>query len=161
MDALQLLREQAAFTEDVTSSVLAQVTNQHGSWWPEGSAGNSIAATSFHIYLTEDRLVSRARGAAPLIDQWQDRLGVDPASLWTASGLDMDQIRAYAAAVHANTKQFLEAATPADLEREIDTPRGKRAVATSLSLALVIHKATHIGDVSALLGCQGMKGFPV
>ena len=160
MDALQLLREQAAFVEDVTSQVLAQVTNEHGAWRPEGSAGNTIAATAFHIYMTEDQLVSRARGAEPLFESWKERLGVDPGSLWTANGLDMDQMRAYAAAVHANTKQFLETAAPADLEREVDTPRGKRTVAQRISLALVVHKATHIGDVSALLGCQGLKGFP-
>ena len=161
MDALQLLREQAAFVEDITSRVLAEVTDVHAYWQPEGSAGNTIASTTFHIYLTEDRLVHRAQGAPPLIDGWQERLGVDPASLWTASDLKMDELRAYAAAVVANTRGFLETVQLADLEREIDTPRGKRTVATSLSLALVIHKSTHVGDVSALLGCQGLKGFPV
>ena len=161
MDALQLLREQAAFVEDVTSRVLVDVTDVHAYWQAEGSAG-TIASTTFHIYLTEDRLVHRAQGTPPLIDTWQERLGVDPASLWTASQLKMDEmLRAYAAEVVANTRGFLQTVQPADLEREIDTPRGKRTVATSLSLALVIHKSTHVGDVSALLGCQGLKGFPV
>ena len=161
MDALQLMRDQAAFVEDIASRVLADVTDEHATWRPGGSAAvNTIASTTFHVYLTEDRLVSRAFDATPLIGSWQARLGVDPSSIWTASDLPIATLREYAAAVHAHTKQLLESAKVADLEQELETPAGKRTVARSLSIALVVHKATHIGDVSALLGCQGLKGFP-
>jgi hypothetical protein len=164
MDALDLLRTQAAFADDILTRVFAAVTADQALWKLGGSTANTIAGTFLHLYSSEDRAIHRLLlGKSPLFETncWQQRLDYDPEAPWTSSKQpDLAAYRAYAAEVHAATKQALAGLEPAALEREVDGPRGKRPLVTSLSLLLVAHKQTHLGEISALLGCQGAKGFP-
>jgi uncharacterized damage-inducible protein DinB len=165
MDALALIREQAATAERLLSQVVAELTAEQSIWHAEGSTANPIAAIFTHIYFSEDRLVQRrGQGRPPIYNAggWRERLGVDPEAPW--SGLTQvapREMRAYAAEVRAATTRFLEGLPPADLEREVEGPRGRQTLAATMSLLLVIHKATHTGEIAALLGNQGVRGFPV
>ena len=170
MDALDLLRQQATMADDLMARVTAELTADQAAWRLDGSAANPIAATFLHVYLTEDRVVQQAQGRPPLFESggWQGRLGVEaplgvePAAVWAATARpDPAALRAYAGEVRAASRAYLDGLEPAALEQEIDTSRGKRPRVAALSLALVAHKFTHVGDISALLGCQGLKGFPV
>jgi uncharacterized damage-inducible protein DinB len=164
MDALTLLREQAERADSLLTDVFAVATPEQAHWKLADSTTNTIAGDFLHIYYSEDTLVNkRFRSKATVFEAggWAERLGYDPQSPWTAaSPADLDAYHAYAREVRAATKTFLDELDSAELEREVVGPRGPRSVASSLSLILIIHKANHTGEIAALLGCQGVKGFP-
>ncbi|MGI8553417.1 MAG: DinB family protein [Dehalococcoidia bacterium] len=163
MDALALLRDQAATADDLLTQVAEKVTPQQSSWRPEGSTVNRIGVSYLHIYHSEDGLVQRSQGKPALFESggWQARFGIDPAAIWTTTASpDFDALRAYATEVREATRSYLKQLDPAVLEEEIESPRGKRSRAAGLSLLLVVHKASHMGEIAGLLGVQGVKGFP-
>ncbi|MGH2460954.1 MAG: DinB family protein [Chloroflexota bacterium] len=164
MDALVLLREQVARSHDLLTQVFAEVTVEQAIWKPAGSTTNPIVATFLHVASTEDRLTHRASAGQPTVfetGEWGARLHFDPGAVWSPIAVpDLPACRAYAAEVHTFTREFLEGLDSDSLQKEIDTPRGRRTLLATLSLALVTHKLTHLGEIAALLGCQGVKGFP-
>ncbi|HUX88664.1 MAG TPA: DinB family protein [Chloroflexota bacterium] len=165
LSALTLLREQVARADSLTTEVFANVTTEQLVWLPSGGMTNPIGSTFLHLYHAEDRLIHRLLGDKPTLfaaNGWQARLGYDPAQPWTPlSNPDPSALRAYAVEVGAATKSYLEGLEPEELEREVATARGQRPLHAALSLNLVIHKFTHLGEIAGLLGCQGIKGFPV
>lgn len=163
MDALALLRDQAAAADSLMTQVAADITADQASWKLDGSTANPIGPTFLHVYAVEDRAVQRFRGRSPLLeaDGWGERLGVGTGFSWSPETRpDPDACRAYAAEVRAATVRYLDGLDPAELAREVDTQRGRRSLADVLTLALVLHKLTHTGEIAALLGCQGVRGFP-
>src|SRR5438105_12784722 len=137
MDALKLLRDGAASTEDRMRSVFAQVTREHAGWRLPDSTANTIAATFFHVYNGQDNVVHSILLERPPIFEsggWAARLGVDAKSVWTAPPPDPDLLRAYADEVQAATVQTLEALAPGVLDREEETPRGRRTIGARLLL---------------------------
>jgi hypothetical protein len=164
MDAVTLMRQQVSLAEGLAARVIENVTQAQAGWRLEGATTNTIAPTIFHAYHTEDRIVHLIAQGKPTVFEaggWKERLGVDRETMWTTTDpIDVDQVRAYAKAVHADSLAYLETADGADWERETEGPGGKRPLATILSLGLVVHKMGHLGEVAALLGCQGTKGLP-
>jgi hypothetical protein len=64
---------------------------------------------------------------------------------------------------HATTQALLDwvaSLTPADLEREIPTPFGDFNQGQFLEYFIVWHINVHCGEISAIKGCQGLKGYP-
>lgn len=163
LDAVTLLRRQAGFVNDIMTQVFAGVTAEQAVWRLDGSSANPIVSTFLHAYATEDRATHLQQKETMLFASggWQQRLGFDPSAPWSAATIvDLDAARAYAAEVHAYSRQYLDVIDPTLLEQEVDTPRGRQQLITTLSLVMVIHKLTHMGEIAALLGCQGAKGFP-
>jgi uncharacterized damage-inducible protein DinB len=165
VDALVLLRDQAERADNLMTRVFDSVTANQADWRPDGSTTNPIATTFLHLYTVEDRVIQRTIQGKPTVFElggWQERLGFDPSAQWSPLlRPDLGACRAYAADVRAATQEFLARIDPDALEREIETTRGRSQMFVSLTVALVIHKSTHLGEIAALLGCQGVKGFPV
>ncbi len=164
MEALTLLRDQATLADNLLTQVFANVTPEQAVWRLEGSTANPIAPIFLHAYHTEDRWIQQQLQSQPtILDRggWRDRLGYDPAARWAPlSSPDLDAYRAYAAEVRGATRRYLDGLDPAALEREVPSPRGPQPLVATLSLVLVAHKLTHTGEIAALVGCQGVKGFP-
>ena len=163
MDALTLLNFQATMANDLLTQVFASVTAAQGVWRLGGSTANAITPTVLHVYTSEDRLVSGVLGRPTLWEsgEWGARLGVDPANPWVMPPLeDLAPCRAYAGAVRAATEAFLPTLDADALGREIPTPRGQRPLGEALAFALILNKVIHLGEIAALLGCQGERGFP-
>lgn len=165
MDALTLLREQTARAHQTMTDVFAVVTPEYATWRLEGSLANTIVGTFLHSYHGEDSTVQeRLRGRSTLFESggWSKQLPYDPAKdSWSVNAVpDLAAVRAYAAAVAAATGEYLGSLAPSELDREVDTPRGKVTIGVRLGLILVTHKFLHMGEIGALLGCQGAKGFP-
>lgn len=75
--------------------------------------------------------------------------------------LDIGQAREYAKAVYKATDDYLGTLSPEDLDDEIDVPGiGKSSRAYFLGIGALIHPANHVGEISALKGVQGAKGYP-
>jgi uncharacterized damage-inducible protein DinB len=163
MDALDLLRDQVALADGLMDEVLAPVTAEQAGWRSEGSTANPIGQTLVHVYLSQDRLIHRLQDQPSLFESagWQRRLGFDPQAPWFSQPVpDLAVSRAYAVEVRAATEQFLAQVQPEVLAREIQIPRGPGTGLGALSLLLVTHKMIHLGEISALLGSQGVTGFP-
>lgn len=162
MDALNLLRDQATNADAGLMSVFKPVTAEQAVWKLPGSAANPIGVTFLHAYFSEDEAVHRLMEKPSVFESggWRERLGYDAAG-WSIEGRpDPAAMLAYAEAVAPDTKEYLSSLKPEDLEREIDTPRGRRPLVLRLGVYLVYHKFQHMGDIAALLGCQGVKGLP-
>lgn len=66
---------------------------------------------------------------------------------------------AYRDAVRAATDRYLADLTADELDRQIDLMGSQRPVADALAI-MVVHIATHAGEIAALKGTQGLKGLP-
>lgn len=150
---------------------VATLTSEQAASMPPGltlPAGAQFA----HLVLSEDFLVSGAiQGGAPLaMSSWQGRTGISepmmPFGLWDewarSVQVDMPAARDYAQAVFAATDAYLATASDADLAGEVDLSAfglGMQSVEYLLN-NLVINAAAHCGEISALKGLHGAKGYP-
>jgi uncharacterized damage-inducible protein DinB len=163
VDALVLLRDQAANADRILLQVFSPVTPEQAAWRAPGSIANTIGATFMHVYYSEDQMIHGAQGSRTVFESgnWHERLGYDPAAAWSFSGKpDPVLLVEYAGAVSAETRDYLSGLDPQALEREVETPRGPQPMASRLSGYLVVHKSEHTGEIAALLGGQGVKGLP-
>ena len=143
-----------------------------------GSDLQSIGAIYAHAVVTEDHSFGEWRdgGALHLRDEWRDvgltpNVWLDPA--WAAAfAPPVDRLRAWAAAVYASTDAVLSSLDDAllDAPHRLHLPEydGDRVVIkereTSTLFGIVdnvlLHMSEHTGEISALLGVQGLKATP-
>jgi hypothetical protein len=74
--------------------------------------------------------------------------------------VDLPALHEYARATSKVLKDWVASLTPEDLERVIDTPLGEFNLGQWLVLFIIWHINTHCGEIAALKGCQGLKGYP-
>lgn len=173
MNAIELLKSQINMAHMFLDGTRADVSQEQADALPGGKA-HPIGATLAHIALAEDLIINMfARGTQPLImGEWAGKAGIsEPAPMdrsaeklfaWANSvKVDLPQLQQYAQAVFQNTLDWVDTLTEDDLSREMEPPGfGKQTVASMISLAAVVHLSNHCGEVSALKGIQGAKGYP-
>lgn len=172
MDAIALLRNQIQDVHSLTDRMLEGLTPEQLHWRPPGSA-HPIGSTFAHMVLNEDWLVHTAfQGRPPLYESgWASSTGFSSpqpeGGAWEEWArtveIDLSQLREYARAVYAATDAYVAALTPADLEREISFPGPQprpRPLSQVLSGPLIRHHANHCGEIAALKGLQGLRGYP-
>ena len=74
--------------------------------------------------------------------------------------VDLPVLHEYTKAVAGAAQGWLASVTPEDLERKIDTPIGELNLGQLLETFVIWHVNAHCGEISALKGCQGAKGYP-
>jgi hypothetical protein len=74
--------------------------------------------------------------------------------------VDLPALHDYTQEVAEATQKWLGTLAPADLERKIETPIGELSVAEMVETFVIWHINAHCGEISALKGCQGAKGYP-
>ncbi|HEY3115270.1 MAG TPA: DinB family protein [Chloroflexota bacterium] len=157
------MKDQAANADRLMVQVFSRVTPEQAAWRLPGSQANTIGATFMHTAYSADSIVHRILGSPPVfeIGGWRNRLGFDPDSIWTFEGKpDIAALLEYAQAVSVSTTDYLSSLRPDALEQQIETARGPQPLASRLSVYLVVHKQQHLGEIGALLGCQGVQGMP-
>jgi hypothetical protein len=174
MDAIAVLREQMGLNRWLLDGTLEGVTTEQLHWQPAGAA-HSVASTYAHLVLGEDFVVnSMIQGKAPLAaTTWAGKTGVSEPppqgsegtadwSQWAKTmRVDLSALRQYAQAVAASTDEYLANLKPEDLERQLDTPLGKMSVNGLFFAAVIGHLPGHTGEIAAVKGLQGLKGYPV
>ncbi len=163
MDALVVLRDLAANADGLLLQVFTPVTSEQAAWRLPGSTANTIGSTFFHAYENEDNTTHSLLGHPTVFERggWSTRLGYDAGTSWTFEGRqDPVLLLEYARTVSAGTADYLARLTAEQLEQPIETRRGPRPLVTRLGVYLISHKFQHMGEISALLGCQGVKGLP-
>jgi hypothetical protein len=168
--AVSLLRAQYGmahqWVEGTMQGVSAEIAHAH----PPGKP-HPIAAEYVHVAVAEDYYIQAlARGATPLMaSSFAGKTGASeppPLGDWGDWGrsvqVDLDAARTYAEAVYAATDEYLASLTDADLAREVDLSAvnlGTQTVGFIFSLIL-LNAAAHSGEISALKGIQGLRGYP-
>ena len=74
--------------------------------------------------------------------------------------LDLQALHDYARATSQTILNWVATLTPSDLERMIPTPIGDVSVGQFLESFIIGHINSHTGEISALKGCQDLKGYP-
>ncbi|MBI5292929.1 MAG: DinB family protein [Chloroflexi bacterium] len=170
MDTITFAKHDLAFAQQLLDMVTADLTPELAHWTPTGLA-NPIAALYAHAVVSEDSIAHiLIAGGAPLhAGAWAGKTGIsDPQwSMkldWAHSvRLDLPQVMAYAMAVHVAAMGIVTALKPQDLDAERDLSSaglGTRSVGWIVGALLVGHLHNMAGEISALKGVQGARGYP-
>lgn len=177
MTIIELLGQQVRDTRATLIGTTQDITEEVAHWQPPGTA-HSIAATWAHAIFIEDLITNQIlQSSQPLYQsQWRDRTGVNklqpqPGDNWEEgyakwaqeAKIMLDQFREYNQAVFAATDSFLNSVTAVDVIKMIDATAigmGQRAMYSVISNGIIAHTDNIVGEISALKGVQGFKGYP-
>jgi hypothetical protein len=154
----------------IFGGVTADLTQEQADWQPPGIA-HSIGTLYWHVSSGADFVVNGwCLGGAPLSQTagWEEKVVLssepaeegDHAATVRAVRVDLAAMHDYSKAVGQATKEWLASLTPQDLERKFDTPIGELNLAQLLETFVIWHINAHCGEISALKGCQGARGYP-
>jgi hypothetical protein len=172
MNAVELTQYALGNAFGILNQVVSDLTQEQADWTPPGIA-NPIGATYWHTLSSTDDIVHTwIRGEAPLRQEegWQEKVlttslpepgeGGETLAYMQAIRVDLASLHAYAENVAGVVQGWLASLTPEDLERKLQTPVGEQSIAQVLETFVIWHINAHCGEIAALKGCQGVKGYP-
>jgi hypothetical protein len=174
MNAVELIHYSLGFAFDILEQLVTDLTQEQADWMPPGSA-NPIGALYWHTVMYVDEIVHDwAMGQASLRQSagWQEKVVIasppvnpeDPMGEARATrvGLrvDLPALHDYAHATAQTLQGWVASLAPEDLERTVDTPIGRLNLGQMLEVFVIWHINVHSGEISALRGLQGLKGYP-
>jgi DinB superfamily len=176
MSGVTFVKMQLKSSHGLLESTIGEITAEQLHWQPQGKA-MAIVAHYGHVVYIEDMVINSLirRGTPLVLSSYEGKTGLSelppapgtggaffPAYDEWANRVEMDLtiFREYAKAVFANTDEFVGTLTDETLFEEVETPLGKSTPARWLSV-LIIHSATHCGEISCLKGLQDLKGYPM
>jgi hypothetical protein len=170
MNTVELLQFSLGNALGILEQVVADVTQEQADWQPPGKAV-PIGALYWHLISSTDSIVHQwCIGQAPLSETegWKDKavLAASPdeegkhANSMRAIRVNLPMVHEYAQAVGTAVQGWLGSLAPEDLERKIDTPIGEQSLAQLVVTFVLWHTSSHCGEISALKGCQGARGYP-
>jgi hypothetical protein len=162
-----------ASAHQILQGTMSDVDDELANRSAPGNA-NPIGAAYAHVVLSEDAIVNRwFKSQSPLCaGSWAGRTGTDrPMPMhgvvegnlgdWYHSvQVDMAALNQYAQAVFANSEEFIGSADDEMLAREIDTPMGQMPLASVFEVFVIGHCNNMSGEISAIKGAFGRKGYP-
>ncbi|MCX7856033.1 MAG: DinB family protein [Anaerolineae bacterium] len=172
MNAIELIRYALGNAFGILGQVTADLTREQADWTPPGIA-NPIGATYWHAVSSADEIVHKwIRGEEPLYQKggWHEKVlivsvpepehGGDYFAYMRAIRVDLAALHAYTGAVAEAIQGWLASLALEDLGRELDTPIGKLNIGQVLETFVIWHINAHCGEISALKGCLGVRGYP-
>ena len=171
MNTLELLRINLHGAHDQFANTVADVTQDMADWVPPGLA-HPIGERYAHAVGAEDWLVnSISRGGAPwFATTWAGKTGFGKLTLAGITSeearvfrADLNALNEYASAVFAASEEFLNSADAAEMERIYDMSAVGYGVLPApiwWSAFIIDHLHDVMGEISALKGSQGFKGYP-
>ncbi|OQY17810.1 MAG: hypothetical protein B6I34_11640 [Anaerolineaceae bacterium 4572_32.1] len=170
MNTVELLQYSLRNAFGILAQVTADLTQEQADWMPPGIA-NPIGGLYWHTIASADMAVHGwGTGEAPLFQRegWQEKVVVsataeqrkDHPPEMRETRVDLDALHEYANVVREAAEDWLASLTPKDLERKIETPIGELALGQMVETFIIWHINAHCGEISALKGCQGAKGYP-
>jgi hypothetical protein len=157
MNTVELLQFSLGAAFDVLSQVTAGLTEEQADWRPPGTA-NTIGSVYSHILTYVDYYVRNY-----FIEGKPQPVTVEsrPAELWMQDvQVDLSELHQFGSEVESTVQDWLSSLTPADLERREETTAGELSLGQAFALFIVWHIDAHCGEIAALKGCQGLKGYP-
>ena len=131
------------------------------------AGSHSIAWCLWHTARVEDMITNAFIQKQPQVwsDEWAERIGLPAQGFGTGQSndeaqqvhiRDMDAFIAYQDAVWQKTAEYLDKATDADLEVELQGRNGPESAGDAISLHMLGHFNGHRGEINTLRGMQGM-----
>jgi hypothetical protein len=170
MNTIDSLRGGLRWATEILEMTVDGVTPEQLAWIPPGIA-NPIGATYAHAICEIDALIHLLfQGKPPLFaSTWEGKTGIDEPR-WVSEfdwarrvQVDLPKAREYARAAYAQADGYLAGLSETDLEREIDLTAqglGMRSLDWCLHALIIGHLHNMAGEISALKGVQGAKGYP-
>ena len=172
----QLLREALDNAHQTLEATMADVTDELANRPAPGNA-SPIGSCYAHAVIAEDGIVNGLlKGQAPLFaGSWAGRTGADkpmpmPGMVEGDMGewyktvkVDLAACREYARAVYMDTEAFIVSADDDTLGRTIDMSfvgLGQLPLPVMFSVFVTGHLNNLCGEISALKGASGLKGYP-
>jgi hypothetical protein len=171
-----ILRAELQSAHRILDDTMADVTDEIANRPAPGNA-NPIGASYAHVALAEDAIINGMfRGQPPLLaTTWVGKTGTDKpmpmpgvfegdiGEWYHTVRVNLAACRAYAQAVYAQSEEFIGSADDATLSREIDLTGfglGKVPLALVLGMFVTGHANNLCGEISAIKGVNGLRGYP-
>lgn len=168
MNGAEAMRASFAGAHNWYNGTVADVTEEQSKSLPPGVV-HPIGELAAHILNTEDSMIAMAK-AQPTIwesEGWGAKLGIDTMFMHGGSNevaratrVNVADLAEYGQKVFANTDAYLASLTDADLDREIEVLGSKMKAGDFLGGILLGNTYAHVGEISALKGLHGAKGYP-
>lgn len=166
MNGPQALAAAFAGAQNWYSGTVADVTPEMAKEVPPGVV-HPIGELAAHILHGQDGFVSMLTGKKSIWerDGYDTKLGIpfvflqDHAVARALQTTPAD-LAEYATKVFAETQAYIATLTDADLDREIDVFGNKMPVGAALGGPAIGNIFAHVGEISALKGLHGAKGYP-
>jgi hypothetical protein len=175
LTALQLIKEGLKNARETFENTVADI-KEEDLHKDSGGMAFPLGATYAHLIFSEDAIVQgMIQGKAPLAaTTWKDKTGTSlpmPAmdenwstnnTTWSKSvQVNLPELRAFSKAVYDATDAYVNSLKDEDLEKVIDLGSwGKKTVANLLSAFVIGHTNQLTGEIAALKGVHGSKGYP-
>ena len=172
-----VLREQLVSTHGQLGQLMDGVTGEQAHWAPPGKA-HPVGALYAHILLYEDLILrfliggqtpqflgecAGKVGVSELPPLPSPEAGVPDWSAWARGArFDLAQLRDYGEAVFAASDATLAALGDEDLARPIDLGwlgLGQPPLRWVIERFVIAHADAHQGEISCVLGLQGLRGY--
>jgi hypothetical protein len=172
MNSIELLKSQIQMAHMFLDGTCADVSPEQADAVPGGTA-HPIGASYAHLLLAEDVVLNMmVRGETPLLmGKFAGKNGFQPEPMdrsaesllaWANSvKVEMPVAQEYGKAVLANTLDWVGSLSEADLDREVEAAGfPKMTIGSWITLTAIVHPSNHCGEISALKGVLGTKGYP-
>jgi hypothetical protein len=172
MDTIELTQYALGNAFGILGQVTADLTQTLADL-PAPGIANPIGATYWHAVSGADEVVHRwIGGQAPLFERegWREKVltvsapepqvGTMYLTYMRTIRVDLPALHAYSEAVAGAIQAWLATLAPEELERKLDTPIGESSIVQMLEVFVIWHINAHCGEIAALKGCQGVKGYP-
>lgn len=174
MDAITLITEQLSSAREAFEGTVATIKSVDLNKDPGGKA-LPLGALYAHLVLSEDMTTQQfLQGKVPLSEtDFKGKTGISEPmppmdSNWESAHeawakkvqIDFDLLRTYEKAVIASTDAYIKTLTNEELDTEIDLGAwGKKTVAYLLYTFIIGHTNSLAGEISAIKGVHGAKGY--
>jgi hypothetical protein len=169
---IELLTQQLKDAHQVFLATLEGITNDQADFQPQGKA-LSVAAVWIHHVEGEDTFLGTISGQPTLESgAWANKTGFNqpqPTDNWAETypawsktiKADTAPLLDYTKAVFATSELYVATLTPEDLDQTINMGHmGNPTVLTVISSYIISHCLSITGEISAIKGVQGLKGYP-
>jgi hypothetical protein len=174
MNTVGLVQYSLGFAFDILKQLVDDLTQEQADWMPPGNV-NPISALYWHTVSYVDEIVHDwGMGQAPLKQSagWREKVVTacpppaegdpmgDLRAVRAGLSVDLPALHDYAQATSQALLGWVASLTPEDLDRTMETPIGELNLGQMLEAFIIWHINVHCGEISALRGMQGLKGYP-
>ncbi len=168
MDVKTYIQQQMANVRRQIDAVVKDTTDEQFNWPPPGTI-NPISAILIHMLAGEDYFIQtilQGKSRCWEVQEWGRKIGIqtppEPGRSWDefkTVKILVVPVLAYEEMIRGATDNYLADLTAEELDRQVNFAGSVLPVAEVL-MTLVVHIASHAGEIAAVKGMQGIKGLP-
>jgi len=168
MDVKTYIKQQMANAHRQIDAFMKDTTDEQFNWPPPGTI-NPINAILIHVLASEDffiQTILQGKSRCWETQGWGAKIGIQapPGSgssweVFKTTRIPVAPVLAYGQAIQAATDAYLDRLTEEELDRQV-TFASRVVPAAEMLEILVVHIASHAGEMAAVKGMQGIKGLP-